>query len=86
MLTIKAGAIVAHYKRFKMWKSDIDYNPNIYLYEIVDVAVDCENGKTMVVYRALYDEKRMYVRPIENFCGFVDMEGRFRFEEWNGTE
>ena len=44
------------------------------MYEIVCFAKDSETLETMVVYRALYGEKGVWVRPKEMFFSPVDRE------------
>ena len=83
MVTIDKGAVVAHFKRFYLWPSELKEEPNKYLYEVVDLAVNCsENDKTMVVYRALYGDKMLYVRTVEDFTAYIGDAGRYRFEQW----
>lgn len=45
------------------------------LYEVLDVARHCETEEWFVVYRALYGEKGVWLRPLENFCETVEKEG-----------
>ena len=62
-------------------------NESKYLYEIIGIAEHTETREEMMVYRALYDEKRLFVRPLEMFLSEVDREKypeirqRFRFEK-----
>ena len=54
---------------------------------IVGVAVHSETREPMMVYRALYDDKGMYVRPLDMFLSEVDREKypdikqKYRFEK-----
>ena len=80
----KPGDIVSHFKRETL--SEEEKAKNIYLYEIVGLAVHSETREEMMVYRALYGDKGMYVRPLEMFLSEVDHEKypdirqKYRFE------
>ncbi len=80
----RPGDIVQHFKRETL--SDADREANKYLYEIVGVAVHSETREPMMVYRALYDDKGMYVRPLEMFLSEVDhkkypdIKQKYRFD------
>ena len=60
------------------------YKGNYYFVE--DVATHSETGEKMVVYRALYGDRKVYVRPTETFLSEVDREkyplvtAKYRFE------
>ncbi|MDO4443422.1 MAG: DUF1653 domain-containing protein [Slackia sp.] len=55
-------------------------------YEVVDVARHSETEEELVVYRALYGDGGLWVRPFDMFCGKVDkrkypdVEQEYRFE------
>lgn len=51
-------------------------------YEVIGVARDSETMQEMVVYRALYGERGLWVRSAEMFGGIVERDGEAvrRFE------
>ena len=55
-------------------------------YLVEDIATDSEIHKKMVVYRRLYDDGSLWVRPAEMFLSEVDhnkypnVEQKYRFE------
>ena len=83
-IRFRPGDIVCHFKRETL--SEEEKAQNIYLYEIIGTAVHSETREDMMVYRALYGDKGMYVRPLEMFLGEVDHEKypdirqKYRFE------
>ncbi len=52
------------------------------LYELIDVAINSETMEEMVVYRALYGERKLWVRPLRMWNEEVERDGKFvrRFE------
>ena len=44
-------------------------------YEVIAVAKDSENLKPMVVYRALYGEGQVWVRPMDMFEEIIERDG-----------
>lgn len=52
------------------------------LYKVIDIANDSESQQPVVIYRALYGEKGLWVRPLSMFTELVEKEGvtRARFE------
>ena len=55
-------------------------------YFVEGVAIDSETGEEVVVYRQLYGERKLFVRPKEMFLSEIDREkypnvaGKYRFE------
>ena len=41
-------------------------------YEVIGVADHSETGEKLVVYRALYGDRKLWVRPKSNFLAEVD--------------
>ncbi|HEY7865408.1 MAG TPA: DUF1653 domain-containing protein [Psychromonas sp.] len=46
------------------------------LYMVEDIATHSENEEKMVVYRPLYGEQGLWVRPFDMFMEEVEIEGR----------
>lgn len=50
-------------------------------YIVLDVAYDSETNEKMVIYRALYDDNKLWVRPVVMFLEEVNKNGqKYRFE------
>ena len=81
----RPGDTVQHFKREMLSAGERESGK--YLYEIVGVATQSETMELMMVYRPLYGEGGMYVRPLEMFLGEVDHEKypdvqqKYRFEK-----
>ena len=86
---LKAGDIVRHFKRETLTPSQLEKEPNMYLYEIMGEAEHTESGEMLIVYRPLYGEGRMFARPKAMFFSEVDREKypnikqKMRFEKEN---
>jgi hypothetical protein len=58
-----------------------DLTPGIYrhykgsLYEVIDIARHSETEQQLVVYRALYGERGLWVRPLAMFTDTVVVDG-----------
>ena len=61
------GDIIQNFKR-----ETVDQNSMQYLYEFIGVATHSETSDRVVVYRALYGDKGLFVRPYEMFMEEVD--------------
>tara|TARA_R110000823_G_scaffold139607_6_gene269532 strand:- start:14354 stop:14578 length:225 start_codon:yes stop_codon:yes gene_type:complete len=45
-------------------------------YEVLGVATHSETGETLVVYRPLYGEGALWVRPLAMFTEIVERDGK----------
>ena len=78
------GRIVQHFKRELL--SPEERGTSMYLYEIIATAVHTETEEDLVIYRALYGDRRVYARPLSMFLSEVDREKypdvkqKYRFE------
>lgn len=52
-------------------------------YELIDVVYHSETQEALVLYRALYGERQLWVRPFEMFFETIERDGkmqpRFRY-------
>ena len=75
-MRLQPGDVVRHFKGNR--------------YEILHIAKDSETMADMVVYRALYGERGVWVRPLDMFLSPVDREKypdaaqTYRFEKVEG--
>lgn len=85
-LLFEPGDIVKHFKR----EIVSDLRSNDYLYKIVGEAKHTETDEPLIIYRALYGERKLYARPQKMFYSLVDKEKypdisqKYRFEKYEG--
>lgn len=53
------------------------YNGNLYLVE--DLAIHTETNEIMVVYRALYEDYKLFVRPLSMFFDVLPKEKQEKY-------
>ncbi|SEW38362.1 Protein of unknown function [Ruminococcaceae bacterium KH2T8] len=81
---MQPGAYVQHFKRLT------DNFGNNHLYKVIGKAVNSDNGQDMMVYQALFGDKKIYVRPLLEYLSEVDrkkfpeVRQRFIFETYRG--
>lgn len=65
------GTIVAHFKRdtyLKGHRLDVDFDKNMYLYQVCGLATDVDHANChYVVYQAMYGRREVFVRAINDF-------------------
>lgn len=45
-------------------------------YQVIDIAKDSETQQQMVVYRALYGDKKLWLRPLDMFTEVINRDGK----------
>ena len=72
MRSFEPGDTVRHFKRELI--SDEERASDKYLYRIIGVAEHTESGEKLMIYQALYDDRRIFARPYDMFMEKVDRE------------
>ncbi len=81
MREFREGDILRHFKR-----ETVDQDSMQYLYQYVGIAIHSESREKFVVYRALYGDEELFIRPYEMFMEEVDhnkypnIRQKYRFE------
>lgn len=91
---LNIGDVVKHFKRSILPSCDLQRNPNLGLYKILNIgSINSETGEKMVTYMALYYDniKNIYFdifeRPMDMFLSEVDhnkypdIVQKYRFEK-----
>ena len=87
MRSFQPGDIVQHFKR-----ELVDPTSDMYLYRIIGVGEHSETAEEVMIYQALYDDKKMYVRPLAMFMEEVDhtkypdIKQKYRFEKLESVD
>ncbi|MCM1215938.1 MAG: DUF1653 domain-containing protein [Lachnospiraceae bacterium] len=81
------GDIVKHFKR------ELTKNPgDMYLYKIIAISNNLDNGERFVIYQALYGDNIVLHREYNNFMSTVDhikypnVKQEYRFEKYTDIE
>ena len=45
------------------------------IYKVLYICQDANTNQKMVVYRAQHGDLQVWVRPLEEFCGFIERNG-----------
>ena len=78
-----SGCLAQHFKRETVSTAALEHEPMMYLYEIIGIAEDTENGQELMVYRALYGDGGLWVRPADMWNETIERDGKTfkRFEK-----
>ncbi|MCR4951430.1 MAG: DUF1653 domain-containing protein [Solobacterium sp.] len=82
-----AGTVVRHFKR-----QYAEPDSTMYLYRIIAEAEHTETGEMLVVFQALYGDRRVFARPASMFYEktdtgkYPDARQEYRFEEASEEE
>ncbi len=66
------GTKVCHFKRELLPPAELVTEPQMYLYEIIGIGTHTETEEDCMVYRALYGDHKLYIRPLSMFLSPVD--------------
>jgi hypothetical protein len=68
------GMIVEHFKRECASKEALDREPNLHRYKVIGVAMHTETLEDLMIYQAIYGERKIFARPVSMFLEKVDKE------------
>lgn len=87
-MRFEPGDKVQHFKRELLTAEELRREPDMYLYEIIGVAIHSETREKLMIYQALYGNKGLlYARPLEMFESEVEHKKypevgqKYRFEK-----
>ena len=86
-MEVRIGSKYKHFKIETLTKEE--KLTNKYIYQVIAIANHTETKEKLVIYQAMYDDFKIYARPIEMFLSKVDKEKYpnikqvYRFEELN---
>jgi len=67
--------LVLWFRKLKVLKSGLYQHYKGNQYEVIDVVRHSETEEELVLYRALYGERGLWVRPLEMFKESVNIDG-----------
>ena len=75
------GTVVCHFKRTLCSDEELAREPNAYLYQVIGITEHTETKERLVIYRALYGDRKICARPYDMFVSPIDRE---RYPDYDG--